>query len=127
MNVIQAAAHPGNTAGVTATYPTLECRAEACEVRAHIGVFFDGTGNNQDWKEQREVNWRKGLVHWWQGHRANEKTQLEMQCDSNVARLFRAYPNVPELGYFRVYVPGVGTPFRDIGEDKPKEIGRAHV
>src|SRR5574343_376255 len=125
MNVIQAAAHPGSTAGVTATSPTLECRAESCEVRAHIGVFFDGTGNNQDWAERREVNWRKGLVRWWQGHRVNVRTQLEMQCDSNVARLFRAYPDRQEDGYFPVYVPGIATPFPDIGEEQPSGLGGA--
>ena len=125
MSFIQAPTHPGTTAGVTATYPTLECRPEACEVRAHIGVFFDGTGNNQDWVETSKVNWRKGLVHWWRGRPENALTQLQRQCDSNVARLFRSYPDRPESGFFPVYVPGVATPFPDIGETEPKGLGAA--
>jgi hypothetical protein len=125
MSFIQAPTHPGTAAGVTATYPTLECRPEACEVRAHIGVFFDGTGNNQDWVETSKVNWRKGLVHWWEGRTQNPLTQLQRQCDSNVARLFRSYPDDPLNGFFRMYVPGVGTPFPEIGESEPKGLGAA--
>jgi hypothetical protein len=30
--------------------PTLMCRAEKCEYRINVGLFFDGTGNNQDWE-----------------------------------------------------------------------------
>src|SRR5690606_29998656 len=28
-----------------------ECRPAACEMPLHIGLFFDGTGNNYNWKE----------------------------------------------------------------------------
>lgn len=84
--------HPGGVEGVTAVRPTVACNAERCEVRAHIGVFFDGTGNNRYRDEPR-------------------------QGDSNIARLFRSYPDRPEEGYFRMYVPGVGTRFPEIGED----------
>ena len=49
ISLLQAAAHPGNTEGVTATEPTMRCRSEKCEFPLEIGLFFDGTGNNQDW------------------------------------------------------------------------------
>lgn len=120
-----APAHPGSTSGVTPTLPTKECRTEKCEISIHIGVFFDGTGNNQDWVENADVNWRKGLVHWWTNKPRNNLTQLQQRCDSNVARLFRSYPDEPTEGYYPVYVPGVGTPFKEIGEDEPSGLGAA--
>ena len=70
--------------------------------------FFDGTGNNQDWVED-----------------GAQATQLQRRKDSNVARLFRAYPSKPSKGYFRAYVPGVGTPFSDIGEAQSRSMGAA--
>jgi Uncharacterized alpha/beta hydrolase domain (DUF2235) len=125
MSDIVAVAHPGSTAGVTATPPTQQCRAEKCEIRAHIGVFFDGTGNNQDWVENSSVNWRQGLINWWHSKPRNTKTQLQQRSDSNVARLFRAYRDDPVEGFFPMYIPGVGTPFKDIGEVEPEGLGAA--
>lgn len=125
MSEISASAHPGGTLGVRATLPMRECRSENCEIRSHIGVFFDGTGNNQDWVENPSVNWRKGLINWWNEKPANRLTQLQQRSDSDVARLFRAYRDDPQEGYFRVYVPGVGTPFPEIGEDEPDGLGAA--
>jgi hypothetical protein len=125
MTDVSAAAHPGGTAGVKPTFATRQCRSEHCEMPVHIGIFFDGTGNNQDWVENTPVNWRTGLARWWNGHKPNTLTQLQRRCDSNVARLFRAYRDDPYDGYFRVYVPGIGTPFPDIGEDEPSGWGAA--
>lgn len=48
MTHISASAHPGSTAGLRPTVPTNACKAENCETRIHIGIFFDGTGNNQE-------------------------------------------------------------------------------
>lgn len=87
-----AESHPGGVQGVTPVRPTQACNPENCEVRAHIGVFFDGTGNNRYRDEPR-------------------------RSDSNVARLYRAYPLKPLEGYFPAYIPGVGTRFPEIGED----------
>ena len=47
ISLLRAAAHPGNTDGVTATIPTMRYRPERCEFPIHVGVFFDGTRNNQ--------------------------------------------------------------------------------
>jgi hypothetical protein len=116
MSEVSAAAHPGGTSGVTATKPTQACKTEKCEIRINIGIFFDGTGNNQDWVENGSVNWRAGIKNWWNNKPKNKKTQLQQRADSNVARLFRSYPDDPSDGYFRLYVPGLGTPFPEISE-----------
>lgn len=78
----------------------MECRPAVCEMPLHIGLFFDGTGNNYDWKEE--------------GHSG---TQEDRHKDSNVYRLYNAYPQETVSGYFSMYVPGVGTPFPEIGEE----------
>lgn len=64
-----------------------------CQGRVHVSVFFDGTGNNQDWESQRERN-----------------------SHSNVARLYNVQIEDPDAGYFKFYVPGVGTPFPEVGD-----------
>jgi type VI secretion system (T6SS) phospholipase Tle1-like effector len=103
------AAHPlGATPGIKAVHPQIEPKVHQCEMALNIGVFFDGTGNNQDWVDP--------------GH---GQTQLQRQKDSNVARLYRAYRDDDLEGYFRIYVPGVGTPFPKIGEEKPATLGQA--
>ncbi len=72
--------------------------AHKCEFILNIGMFFDGTGNN--WYEDAAG----------QGH-------------SNVARLWRAYKDRPMEGFFAHYAPGVGTPFKDIGEEGQSKLG----
>ena len=47
--LLRAAAPPMTTDDITRLAPTLMCRTEKCEYRISIGLFFDGTGNNQDW------------------------------------------------------------------------------
>lgn len=103
------AAHPlGATPGVKPVHPQIEPQTHRCELALNIGVFFDGTGNNQDWVEPGQ-----------------SKTQRERQKDSNVARLFQAYRDDNLNGHFPIYVPGVGTPFPQIGEEKPASLGAA--
>lgn len=116
MTDISASAHPGSTAGVRPTVPTKACKAENCEMRVHIGIFFDGTGNNQEWVENTPVNWRRSVVNWWNKTPRNTQTQMQQRRDSNVARLFRSYRDDPQEGYFPYYVKGLGTPCREIGE-----------
>lgn len=101
MNEETAQAHPaGNTPGVYPVWPSQACRAEACEIAIHIGVFFDGTGNKRNSDEARRAH-------------------------SNIARLYLAYPLEPVNGYYPIYIPGVGTPFPEIGEIKPETFGEA--
>jgi len=106
-SLLQAAAHPDNTEGVTATGQTLNYRPERCEFAIDIGLFFDGTCNNQDWAEPR----------------LGGATQLARKKDSNVARLSRAYPDTPLKGQYPHYIPGVGTPFPEIGEEESSMLG----
>jgi hypothetical protein len=62
-----------------------------CEMNVNVGIFFDGTGNN------READTPK-FKH------------------SNIVRLWGAYLDKPADGYYRIYIPGVGTEFLDIRE-----------
>ena len=98
--------HLGGSSGLQAVRPTRDCRPERCELRLNVGVFFDGTGNNAGWVEP--------------GERATQKVR---QNDSNVYRLWSAFPDLPEQGYFPAYMPGLGTPFPEIGEIKPADNG----
>ena len=44
--------HPlGTTPGVVPVLPQVRPSCESCEMAVHIGVFFDGTGNNKDWDD----------------------------------------------------------------------------
>lgn len=83
-----------------------------CDVKLRFGFFFDGTNNNMD-------------------------RDLPAFCQSNVARLYMAFPDRKAKNlkpgfsyshYFRTYVPGVGTKFEavaDTGLDKMKKDGLA--
>jgi Uncharacterized alpha/beta hydrolase domain (DUF2235) len=99
----------GSTAGVKRTIATKNLDAKKCEIAIHIGLFFDGTGNSRDGNGNTHSQWQ---------HEAQRK-------HSNVARLFAAYPDDPIEGYFRMYVPGLGTPFPQIGEAEPAMFGNA--
>jgi hypothetical protein len=68
----------------------------ACTGQIHVGIFFDGTGNNMkaDFDDLPPAK-RK---------------------HSNVVRLFQAYRHEPKAGYFHFYIPGVGTKFPEIGD-----------
>lgn len=69
---------------------------QRCSGQVHIGVFFDGTGNNK----QQDY----------------DSLPPEKRKHTNVVRLFQAHHDSPERGYFKHYVPGVGTPFPEIGD-----------
>jgi hypothetical protein len=70
-----------------------------CQGQVQIGLFFDGTGNNDKWVES--------------GHTA---TQRARNKHSNVARLWDAHLDEPDNGFFRYYMQGVGTPFKELGD-----------
>jgi hypothetical protein len=70
-----------------------------CQGQVWATLFFDGTGNNMDWKEP-----------------GTTQTQKERGKHSNVARLFNAAIKEPENGFFPFYIPGLGTPFEEIGD-----------
>ncbi|MBZ9667140.1 DUF2235 domain-containing protein [Pseudomonas sp. LMG 31766] len=65
-----------------------------CCQAIHISLFFDGTNNNEH----------------------NDTIKLH---PSNIARLFHASiqgDTARDFGYFSYYMPGVGTPFPEVGE-----------
>lgn len=108
--------HPlGSTPGLVPMYPQCIPASENCEIDLQIGIFFDGTGNNQDWDDSDGCE--QGL--------GPGMTQRIARKDSNVARLFRAYPEKRNEGKYPLYIPGVGTPFPDIGEDVYASFGPA--
>ena len=79
-----------------------------CQGQVHVSLFFDGTGNNDSWVQD-------GFT----------QSQRQRNKHSNVARLFDAHISEPENGFFRYYMPGVGTPFEEIGDTSTFEYGVA--
>lgn len=72
-----------------------------CEQHLSFSFFFDGTGNNME---------------------ADEPTE-EL---SNVARLYLSHPeNEITKGIYKIYIPGIGTRFKDIGDPGGTTAGLA--
>jgi hypothetical protein len=71
----------------------------ACNQILWFSFFFDGTGNNREFDEEKSQH-------------------------SNVAKLFLAHKNDDEVkGIYRVYIPGVGTRFKAIGDNGGSTLG----
>lgn len=66
-------------------------RAHQCEFLLNIGLFFDGTDNNMTFHPDPNTN-------------------------TNVVRLWGVYRDLPDQGYFRHYISGVGTPFSEVDQ-----------
>ncbi|CAN7691638.1 T6SS phospholipase effector Tle1-like catalytic domain-containing protein [Paraburkholderia terricola] len=75
-----------------------------CPQTLHISLFFDGTNNN----DAPDNPHRDSLT----------------QSQTNVARLFDAAINRNAQGISAFYMPGVGTPFPQIGEADYSTIGK---
>ncbi|MFF7710472.1 phospholipase effector Tle1 domain-containing protein [Pseudomonas sp. NPDC007930] len=71
-----------------------------CAKSLHVSIFFDGTNNNQ-----------------------LADTQADPSHPTNPARLFHAALNKTSEGFFSYYIPGVGTPFPEIGELEYTTLG----
>lgn len=65
-----------------------------CSQSLHISLFFDGTGNNEE----------------------NDSKVAKPPHPTNIAKIFHAALDSREKGYYAYYMPGVGTPFPNIGE-----------
>lgn len=74
--------------------------AMACEITIQVGIFFDGTGNSLYLHKSKKSH-------------------------SNVARLYEAYPHLPEQGSHAIYIPGLGKPFVLINETTESILGSA--
>ncbi|WP_172202817.1 DUF2235 domain-containing protein [Niveibacterium sp. COAC-50] len=79
--------------------------APGCMQTVSIGVFFDGTNNNKK-RDQEDVKDPNARSH------------------SNIVVLHDAYADVRPRHY-RIYVPGVGTPFPKIGELTESSDGKS--
>ena len=97
-----------------------------CCIPVRVGLFFDGTNNNleRDLKGRRiglpdpKTKEVKSLP--------NKPLKPEECSHSNVVRLFHTYPeDKREQGYYRYYIPGVGTEFKDIRELTESSDGKA--
>ncbi|MGD3145516.1 DUF2235 domain-containing protein [Xanthomonas oryzae pv. oryzicola] len=83
----------------------LRDKSSECQGQVHVNLFFDGTGNN--WK------WEGTFI---EGKKRSMQTQRNRDGHSNIARLWDASFNEPDDGLFSVYMPGVGTPFPEVGD-----------
>lgn len=96
-----------------------------CRIPVQVGLFFDGTNNNME----RDLNGKRIGVPGLSKKPTplpNKPMKPETCSHSNVVRLFRAFPeNKQDSGYFRYYIPGVGTEFDKIGELTESEAGKA--
>ena len=98
-----------------------------CCIPVHVGLFFDGTNNNME----RDLNGKRiGLAIDPQTKKPvlmpNRKMVAEQCSHSNVVRLHRAFPGDKQSsGYYRNYIPGVGTEFEKIGEPTESTEGKA--
>jgi hypothetical protein len=77
--------------------------ASTCARSLHISLYFDGTKNNEPY----------------------DTYKAKPSHPTNIARLYHASVDDPEHGYFRYYIPGVGTPFPEIGEMEYSTLGMA--
>jgi hypothetical protein len=82
-----------------------------CCGNLNIGIFFDGTNNNKD------RDWGKDDY--------KPSVPFEQRQHTNVVRLYLAYPDEEDTfrkekkysdRYYKYYIPGVGTPFKEIGD-----------
>ena len=77
-----------------------------CKRNISIGIFFDGTNNNKK-RDQENISSPLKRSH------------------TNVVVLHDAYRYEPKKGFFKIYIPGVGTPFPEIGEHGELPSGKS--
>jgi hypothetical protein len=99
---------------------------KVCAIPVQIGLFFDGTNNNlprdRDGKRTGLINSDKKSV----GTAASPTLTDAEYSHSNVAKLFESFPlDKQTSGYHSYYMPGVGTPFPEIGEPTESDNGKA--
>jgi len=80
----------------------------SCQQTLQVSLFFDGTNNNDD-VNNPYPNLRDSLKH----------------AHTNVARLFNIAIDDLDNGIYKFYIPGVGTPLRDVGEETYLKMGKA--
>jgi len=90
----------------------------ACTGQVNVGIFFDGTGNNrlEDYIGITAEAQREAMKSGSAPRAPETPLDRNKQKHSNVVRLFHAYRNDPDNGFAPFYIPGVGTPFAEIGD-----------
>ncbi len=78
------------------TLPSVK-KPHDCSFHIHVGIFFDGTNNNKK-RDQEDIPDPLKRSH------------------TNVVVLHDACKDDKANGFFKIYIPGVGTPFPEIGE-----------
>lgn len=81
-------------------------KSPPCSTVIHIGIFFDGTNNNKE-RDQIDVKDPNARSH------------------SNVVVLHDAFRDDPDNGYYKFYIPGVGTRCEQVGELKETPSGKS--
>lgn len=76
-----------------------------CSIEVHVGVFFDGTNNNMQ-RDKLSI------------------PDVDARSHSNVVVLYDAFADKRQYHY-RIYIPGVGTPFPEVGEMTETSAGKA--
>lgn len=76
-----------------------------CSIEVHVGVFFDGTNNNMQ-RDKLSI------------------PDVDARSHSNVVVLYDAFADKRQYHY-RIYIPGVGTPFPEVGEITETSAGKA--
>ena len=126
--------------------PTCDVKGRAlptCSNYAHIGVFFDGTNNNKYFstKEKSHSNVAR-LYDVFPGEGVLSENQIRQTArvyyDSEWEKRTLPVPStfaakekaeyfseaqVRKTMYRKIYVPGVGTPFRQVGDENDDELG----
>ncbi|WP_416048481.1 T6SS phospholipase effector Tle1-like catalytic domain-containing protein [Cupriavidus basilensis] len=89
----------------------------ACTGQVNVGIFFDGTGNNrlEDYEGIPAEEQVKAMKAGTPPERP-ESFPPELRKHSNVVRLFHTHKNDADEGFYRYYIPGVGTPFAEVGD-----------
>ena len=86
----------------------IRARDSSCSGQVHVGLFYDGTGNNHFWTEPNQQH--------------NQKIRNK---HSNVSRLWDAHLQDVKSGFFKFYMQGVGTPYEEIGDRNPAITAKA--
>ena len=98
-----------------------------CGKIVHFSIFFDGTNNHLDW-DAPSANAQAQPTGLALEDLPRNKKDANNATHSNIARLFRAAQTKsanPNEEYQRLYVPGVGTPFQEVGEHVFSGSGKA--
>lgn len=91
--------------------------APACTGQVNVSIFFDGTGNNrlEDYEGIAATEQVKAMKA-GASPTLSKSFSAEQRKHTNVVRLFHVHRDDPSDGFYRHYIPGVGTPFAEIGD-----------